>query len=571
MAKILLMNIPSGPYPSETLPVGISRVMEGLNSSLDCRIKFIDMDYRRLSFTEMKKEIAEFSPDIIGISAVLTHAYAYIKKLSLFLKDEFPDTVQVLGGEMASISNIVIQKTKIQYCVAGESEPAFSALIKRLSDHNFKPSGKMDLSDIKGLVYLKDGAPFFTGYAEKTDNELRQMNYALFESFTDINHYFPLIKSEHFRRGLNKNEVEVFFNLLKPENRDKRIAQVYSSKGCVGRCTFCHRFFKGYRTIDPDSVIKHIDELTAKYGIGLIKFADENFGSDKKGTEKIIEHLKNKGLNWVAGAARVDNVDENTIKRWKECGCVSAGFGFESCSQKILDIMEKRTTVEQNLNTLRWCSKYGILAGLLILVGMPGETDETIDETIDNLAKVIPDDIDMPYEAVINYFQAVPGTPGYEYARGIGLIGPSVDEEEKYLESLYEVNANDIRHYLNFTDYHKEEVVYWKHYIFLELIVAYIQKHGLLKTLKHKKANRYRYAAVYMLLPRPVRKLLLKYLSILFAFGLLETLKIVYKCIFIRRKMRFGQIHGSLRKLIKEMPLAVRPDDIFTNVLRDGR
>ena len=145
---------------------------------------------------------------------------------------------------------------------------------------------------------------------------------------------------------------------------------------------------------------------------------------------------------------------------------------------------------------------------------MPGETEQTIQETIDNLSDVIPDDINMPYEICVNYVQAIPGTLVYEYVRRIGLIGPSLEDEEKYIESIYNANASDIDQYLNFTEYEKEEIAYWKFYIYLELIAKHIKKHGYINVLKNKKSRRQRAGLIYSLLPLRIRKFLLKHIVI---------------------------------------------------------
>ncbi|MDD5473274.1 MAG: hypothetical protein PHU34_03895 [Candidatus Methanoperedens sp.] len=86
MTNILLMNIPSGPSPTDYPPVGISRVIEGINPDLNCNLSFFDLDYYRPSFEEIKNKIQSFSPQIIGFSAILTPAYSYLKELSIFIK-----------------------------------------------------------------------------------------------------------------------------------------------------------------------------------------------------------------------------------------------------------------------------------------------------------------------------------------------------------------------------------------------------------------------------------------------------------------------------------------------------
>lgn len=568
----MLMNIPGGPYPTDFPPFAISRIIEGLSPTLNCNFSFFDLDCYRPLFEEIKEKIQSFSPQIIGFSAVLTSAYSYLKKLSAFIKNNFPDIIQVLGGEMAVISNIILQKTKIDFCVTGESEPTFSNLISRLQQNKFDITNKENYKDIKGLVFLINDLPFFTGYEEKeTTNAVRQMNYDLISKFTNIDQYMQPIDSQFYRNRINKNEIKSFFSLFRSENLNKKIGQVCASKGCVGRCTFCHRFFKGYKVIDPDTVINYLDELIKKYDIGLIQFAEENFGSNSKATYKIVNYLKEKKLNWAAGAVRAGTVNEETVKLWKEAGCVNINFGIESCSQKMLNVLGKYTTIEQNLNALELLNKYKIFYILGLLIGMPGETEETIEETIRNLSTVIPNDINIPYEISINWFQAVPGTPGYEFTRRIGFIGQTLEEEEKYIESLYNVDANDINHYLNFTDYEKEEIAYWKNYIFFELVVAYIRKHGIIKTLKSKKANRYKYGLIYMTIPKIIRKFLLKYFTIVRYFGLGKLLSFLCRKLFIKKRKYFSNISSSLRTVNKGIPLVIREDDIYTSILREGR
>jgi radical SAM superfamily enzyme YgiQ (UPF0313 family) len=572
MIKILLINIPGGPQPVDTPPpIAISRVIEGVDPALGCDFKFIDVDHTRPSIEELVGMVINHAPDIVGFSAILTPAYSYLKTLSLMIKDGYPKAIQVLGGQMAVLANMILQKAAVDFCVTGESEPAFSALIAKLKGTGFTRAGWASFRDIKGLAFMLDGLPFFTGYAEPPAGDIRQLNHELISKFTDVERLFPNITGDEFRRVFNGNEIGGYFSQFYPENLGKKIAHVVVTTGCVGRCTFCHRFFKGFRALDPDAVIGYIDDLLKKRDIGLIWFFGEYFGSNEASTGKIIRFLKERRLNWLVGGMRTNDAKEDVIARWKEAGCVYIAFGFESCSQKILNVMEKRTTVSENLNALNLSFKHKVLTAVVLVIGMPGETEETIDESIRNLSKALPDDISLPYEIVINYFQAVPGTPGYEYARRVGLIGSSLDDEERYIEGLYNVNANDIRHYLNFTDYRKEETAYWKNYIMLELFTAYAKKHGFLKTLKVKKANRYRYVLLYACAPRPVRRVLLKYATVLKIFGLKGLFSLLWYKLFGAKKVFFSSVHESLRKINKSAPFPVRADDVYTAVLREGR
>jgi radical SAM superfamily enzyme YgiQ (UPF0313 family) len=571
MTKILLLNIPSGPYTTDYPPVGISRVMEGVRADLGCELTFIDLDYHRYTADEIAQKIRELAPKIIGFSGILTPSYSYLKTLSLEIKHIFPDIVQVLGGEMCVISNIILQRTAVDFCVTQESEPAFSNLIQLLKNSRFDIKDKARYKDIKGLAFLIDNVPFFTGYEQDSENALLEPNYDLLSKFTELRQYIRNIDDEHYRNRLNKFEIDDFFKLFHEGNPKKKMLIAFASKGCVGRCTFCHRYFKGYKTMDPDKVTGYLDSVLKKYDVGLVQFSEENFGTNEKATQKIISYLKDNKVNWAAGAVRVKNVKDETVRAWKESGCVHINFGVESCSQRMLDVMEKGVTVQDNLHALRLCAKYNILTIVGLVIGMPGETEESIAETIKNLSAAIPESIDLPYEICINYFQAVPGTEGYEFARRLGFIGKSLDEEERYIEGLYNVNANDIKHYLNFTDYQVEELYYWENYIFLELFAAYLRKHGILNVLRKKKGKRYRYALLYMSFPKPLRRILLKYLMIVKRRNVLTAFRVVFNNIFNKKKPYFSNIKESLRKLNDTYSFTEREDDANTGILRRGR
>jgi len=319
-------------------------------------------------------------------------------------------------------------------------------------------------------------------------------------------------------------------------------------------------------------IIAYIESLRKDFDVGMVLFGEENFGSDKRATERLVEYLEGSGLNWGAGATRARTVTEEAAPRWRQAGCVHLGSGLETGSQKMLDVMEKNTTVQQNLDYLRRCSKNGIFSVLGTIIGMPGETEGTLQESIANLGSALPDHIDMPFEMYVNWLQAIPGTPLYEYARRQNRLGMSLDEEEKYIESLYDHNANEFDHYLNYTDQAKEEIAYWRLYFMGEMLVAYVRKHGVRNIFLKYRTKKFKYALVYGLVPRPVRRTLLKYFVMLKEYGLARSVRTVYRA-WLRRaaKTRFATVSTSLRQVNKTIPLMVREDDLSTAILREGR
>ena len=568
--RLLLLNTPPGFENTDITAAGISRVIEGLDSALDIQVSFLDLEYLQLPYAEIERRIVEYNPRVIAFSACLTHAYHFVKTLSLGLRKALPQAVQVLGGQMAVVSNIILQKTGVDFCVVGESEPAFSDLLKRLQGSDFSATDKDLFKDISGLAFILDGVPYFTGYGNDALNPVRQTNYELISKYTDLDYYLQDVTGSFYSARMNKTDIRFFHSLFHPENLTKRIAKVYASKGCVNRCTFCHRFYPGYKALEPREVIGHIEHLRTRYNVGFIQFADENFGTHKQKTAELVDFLREKKLNWSA-SGKATTIDRETLRAWKDAGCVGVALGIESGSQRMLDVMEKRTTLEENINALKLLNEQDIFFGTGLVLGMPGESEKTVNETIESVGAVIPNNLAAAYEPCINWFQAIPGTPGYEFARDVGLIGGSLEEEEQYLESLYGINANNIKHYLNFTDYEKEEIAYWKEYIILELTILYIRKHGVLPVLRAKTGKRYKAAALGLLLPGYIRRIAMKYLVMMREFGLLSPVLLAFKKASRKNKDRFSGIDRSLRKLIEELPLNVRPDDIHTHILRKGR
>ncbi|MFN4149646.1 MAG: radical SAM protein, partial [Candidatus Sericytochromatia bacterium] len=169
-----------------------------------------------------------------------------------------------------------------------------------------------------------------------------------------------------------------------------------------------------------------------------------------------------------------------TLKSWKENGCVEVIFGIESGSPTILKVMEKNATIEMNINALKWTYEAGLSTIIQIVIGMPGETDKTIKETISFLKEVtqylyVENDKILNYLS-INYAQALPGTPLYEYARENGYINSSIDGEESYLENISDTDAYRTDHFINYTKQPLLKVLSWRHLITAEVEADYMIK-----------------------------------------------------------------------------------------------
>ena len=137
-----------------------------------------------------------------------------------------------------------------------------------------------------------------------------------------------------------------------------------------------------------------------------------------------------------------------------DAGCSGLYYGFETGSPSILKVMEKNLELHHNLDAARWTHDAGIYTCYQLVLGMPGESSKTVGETIEMVKQITEFLPEPPYNYLsINYIQALPGTPVYEYARSTGLIESGIEGEEAYLNQISDINAADDTKFLNFTEY----------------------------------------------------------------------------------------------------------------------
>jgi radical SAM superfamily enzyme YgiQ (UPF0313 family) len=163
-----------------------------------------------------------------------------------------------------------------------------------------------------------------------------------------------------------------------------KTASILTSRGCPYRCIFCHNSWRGipYRFNSAERVISEIRHLIEVYGVRALFFIEDNLFANIPRLQKICELMRMNKFNIIWGAsARVDNIDIETLKMAKDVGCRQVTFGFESGSQRILNILNKGTTVEQNNKAIELCNKVGIIPQGTVMIGNPTETIEDIRAT----------------------------------------------------------------------------------------------------------------------------------------------------------------------------------------------
>lgn len=161
---------------------------------------------------------------------------------------------------------------------------------------------------------------------------------------------------------------------------------VGTSRGCPHSCRFCADatyYGRRLRVKSPERIVAEMKTARDKHGVSDFLFWSESFTLRRDWTQAVLEEIinANLGVRFVVNS-RADHVDPDLLELLRRAGCWMVGYGFESGSQRILDLTGKNVSVEQNRQAVIWTKAAGLQVTAHFVLGYPGETAETIVETI---------------------------------------------------------------------------------------------------------------------------------------------------------------------------------------------
>jgi anaerobic magnesium-protoporphyrin IX monomethyl ester cyclase len=476
--RILFVTTPIRPTPTEYPPLAVWSMMNVLRKQGFNDINFYNIGLLRPSIDVAVEYIVELRPDILAVSAVVSTAYRYVKEFTLAVKTAAPETMIIVGGPMGASAEILLSKTGVDLVCMSEGEPVMSDLLPIFE----WPIDTKRLEPVKGLAYLDEhGAVTNTGYANTVDKaDIYEIDFNDLTDPTTIDHYFPVVTSKDSIFGVDPRVVEK--RLL-----GKKSFELPGSKGCVAKCTFCHRWDKGIRYVPVPVLMNRLARLKLEFDVHCFRMSDENFGTDKKWLKEFCKEIRKLDVLWAVSGMRVNSIDDQSLKLMKDSGCVRCVFGMETGSPRMLKIMNKGVQIEDNYNALKLIYKNGLTTTVQLVVGMPGETNKTIEETASFLRYSVSLSRDTsPFNCSINYAQALPGTPLYEYARYKGMLGEGLDDEEDYLLWISDRNSADDAFTLPHLSGQPALVTLsWRPFLVANAAHEYIQKFGWKAYLRH--------------------------------------------------------------------------------------
>lgn len=198
--------------------------------------------------------------------------------------------------------------------------------------------------------------------------------------------------------------------------------QMWSSRGCPFKCTFCAwpqimYADNRYRTRDPVDIVDEIEAMKKEYGMRSFYFDDDTFNIGKRRILKLCEEIRRRNLNmpWAA-MSRADTSDRETLIAMRDAGLIGIKYGVESGSQDLVDNAEKNLDLARVEETCRITKELGIRTHLTFSFGLPGETWETARKTIDFAKKLDPDTLQF------SLMTPFPGSKFYEDMKAEGRL-----------------------------------------------------------------------------------------------------------------------------------------------------
>jgi anaerobic magnesium-protoporphyrin IX monomethyl ester cyclase len=324
-------------------------------------VKILDCIKERVDMDGFRKVLEEYRPDVLGLQ-FYTFDFAFIKKALSMSKEFDKRIITIVGGphpSAAPVETLRSFKDTLDFLFVGEAEIGLPKLLHILE----KKEG--DLGEVPGLSW-REGEEIRTN-----ERELSEDLDSLFMPAWDLIHPETYPESQH----------GAFFKKFP-------IAPIMITRGCPYPCTFCAGNVVSGRKIRRrgiDNVLNEIKLLYNQYGIREFHIVDDNFTQDISYAKELLKKLKDLKLdiNWaVPNGVRMDTLNEEILALMKETGLYLISLGIESGSDKVLRDMKKGTNVARIRESVKMINKSGIdIAGFFIL-GFPGETEETIKDTI---------------------------------------------------------------------------------------------------------------------------------------------------------------------------------------------
>ena len=342
----------------------------------------IDPEAQSISNEQIIKKIEELKPNLVGISAV-TYSFRNAINLAKTIKEHFPEIHIVSGGAhvSADYKNILQKVPWMDFLVHGEGEITLLELCRRLANSE-------SVRGIKGLAWRNGGEIVI----EESRPAILDMDLLPFPDRESL----PL----HLYRPNPQMSIGRFS------------ASMITSRGCPYHCVFCSSHTtlgRRVRAHSAEYVLEEIEYVKKKHNVEHIAFKDDTIAVDKERLRKICNGMIERKLvmPWTANTT-VSTVNYELLKLMRSAGCFCLLFGIESGDETVMKNMGKGITKDQCRKAVKYAKELGIRVICSFIFGLPGETRESAEKTIQFAIELSPH--------VAEFFMMIPypGSAAYE-------------------------------------------------------------------------------------------------------------------------------------------------------------
>ncbi len=358
-ARVLLVSTNRERQPYPVVPNGLACVASALDSA-GHQVRFLDLCFTRHPVESAREATLAFRPDVIGVSVrnidnsdaiALRHYTPEARDVLHALRDAAPAAKVIAGGAAFGVApEALFRDLAVDYAVAGDGERASVALVDALC------SGT-PIEALPGLVRDRDGRVVFTPPGE--DADLDSLPQPSLHRWIDLARY----------------------------QRNGATIPIQTKRGCVYKCIYCtYRNVEGwgYRTRDPELVADEIEELKLRAGVHHFDFVDSTFNSPPGHAIEVCEAITRRKLGVQLDTTNFTpaTASSELLSAMKAAGFRSLGITAESASDPVLEKLEKGFNAAKVREVAERVESHGIKTLWIFLIGGPGETRLTVEETL---------------------------------------------------------------------------------------------------------------------------------------------------------------------------------------------
>ncbi len=389
--KILLINPPRFQKVETTIPtfinnkrgelppLGLLYLASSIKSKTSHDVKILDCSLLKLSYENIKSEILDYKPDVVGISII-----TFLLIDSLKIAEITKNCEKILNKDIDVIAggpHVIIypeetaQQKNIDFALSGEAEFTIIDFLNYKNDVS-------KLSEIPGIYFIDD-----------ENNMVKGPQFKYIENLDSI----PLPD----RRLL---DYKKYSSILSNEGL---LTTMMTSRGCPYQCIFCERLGKKFRAHSADYVLREIENCL-DLGIKEIFFHDDTFAVSKKRVMEICQQIKERKLKFIFDLrSHINTIDEELLVALKSAGCKRISYGIESGVQRIIKRIKKGISLERAVKIVNLTKRYKITTLTDFMIGHP---DETIDDIYRSVEFAIKLNADYSQFTITTLY---PGTPLY--------------------------------------------------------------------------------------------------------------------------------------------------------------